>query len=83
MTAAQVLDVISRLPGCARQAADAVSAYTEVKMVKIAQDSEVRVSIHMDASSTTQMAKIMVQYGRPSGSSRTKFCTDTPLAGLL
>ena len=26
MTAAKVLDVISRLPGCARQAADAVSA---------------------------------------------------------
>ena len=26
MTAAKVMDVISRLPGCARQAADAVSA---------------------------------------------------------
>ena len=31
MTAAKVMDIISRLPGCA-QAADAVSAYTQVKM---------------------------------------------------
>ena len=31
-TAAKVMDIISRLPGCARQAADAVSAYTHVKM---------------------------------------------------
>ena len=32
MAAAEVLDVISRLPGCAGQAADAVSAKTQVKM---------------------------------------------------
>ena len=32
MTAAKVMDSISRLPGCAGQAADAVSAYTQVKM---------------------------------------------------
>ena len=32
MTAAEVIDIISRLPGCAGQAADAVSAYTQVKM---------------------------------------------------
>ena len=32
MTAAKVMDIISRLPGCAGQAADAVSAYTHVKM---------------------------------------------------
>ena len=32
MTAAKNLDVISRLPGCAGQASDAVSAYTHVKM---------------------------------------------------
>ena len=31
MTAAKVMDIISRLPGCAGQAADAVSAYTKVK----------------------------------------------------
>ena len=32
MTAAKVMDIISELPGCAGQAADAVSAYTQVKM---------------------------------------------------
>ena len=32
MTAAKVMDIISRLPGCAGQAADAVSAYTQVRM---------------------------------------------------
>ena len=32
MTAAKMMEVTSRLPGCARQAADAVSAYTQVKM---------------------------------------------------
>ena len=32
MTAAKIMDIISRLPGCGGQAADAVSAYTQVKM---------------------------------------------------
>ena len=32
MTAAKVMDVIARLPDCDGQAADAVSAYTQVKM---------------------------------------------------
>ena len=32
MTAAKVMDIISRLPACAGQAGDAVSAYTQVKM---------------------------------------------------
>ena len=32
MTGAKVMDIISRLPGCSGQAADAVSAYTQVKM---------------------------------------------------
>ena len=32
MTAAKVIDIISRLPGCAGQAADAVSACTQFKM---------------------------------------------------
>ena len=32
MTAAKILDIISRLPGCVGQAADAVSAYTQVKV---------------------------------------------------
>ena len=32
LTAAKVMDTIPRLPGCAGQAADAVSAYTQVKI---------------------------------------------------
>ena len=32
MTAAKIMDIISRLPGCDGQAPDAVSAYTQVKM---------------------------------------------------
>ena len=32
MTAAKVMYIISRLPGCDGQAADAISAYTQVKM---------------------------------------------------
>ena len=32
MTAAKVMDIISRLPGCAGQAVDAASDYTQVKM---------------------------------------------------
>ena len=32
MTAAKIMDIISRCPGCDGQAADAVSAYTQVKM---------------------------------------------------
>ena len=32
MTTAKIMDIISRLPGCAGEAADAVSAYTQVKM---------------------------------------------------
>ena len=32
MTGSKAMDAIARLPGCAGQAADAVSAYTQVKM---------------------------------------------------
>ena len=32
MTAAKIMDIISRLPGCVGQAADAVSVHTQVKM---------------------------------------------------
>ena len=72
MTAAKIMDIISRLPGCDGQAADAVSAYTQVKKgtcSQIIQNSKIGVSRHLDSSTTTQMAKIMVQYGRPSCSS--------------
>ena len=69
MTAAKVMDYISRPPGCPGQAAGAVSAYTQVKMEDEPSLSEVRMSRYLDTSTTTQMAKIMVQYGRSSRSS--------------
>ena len=75
MTAAKIIDIISRLPGCAGQAADAVSAYTQVKMGRCSQiieNSKIGMSRHLESSTTTQMAKIIVQYGRPSRSSWTK-----------
>ena len=72
MKAAKIMDFISRLPGCDGQAAEVVSAYTQVKMEdcsQMIQNSQIGVSRHLDSSTTTQMAKIMVQYGRPSCSS--------------
>ena len=71
MTAAKVMDIISRLPGCDGQAADAVSAYTQVKMEDAPKllKFKIGMSRHLDSSTTTQMAQIMVQYGRRSRSS--------------
>ena len=59
MTASEIMDIISRLPGCDGQAADAVSAYTQVKMEdahKLIENSKIGVSRHLDSSTTTQMA---------------------------
>ena len=72
MTAAKVMDIKSRLPGCAGQAADAVFAYTQVKMKdapKLLMIPKIGMSRHLDSSTTTQTAQVMVQYGRPSRSS--------------
>ena len=52
MTAAKVMDIISRLPGCARQAADAVSAYTQVtsgRCLQMIKNSKIGVSRHLDS----------------------------------
>ena len=59
MTAAQIIDIISRLPGSDGQAADAVSAYTQVKMEdahKLFKNSKFGMFRHLDSSTTTQMA---------------------------
>ena len=75
MTAAKVMDIISRLPGCAGQAADAASAYTQVKMEdapSLFKNSKVGMSRYLDTSTKTQMAHIMVQYGRSGRSFRAK-----------
>ena len=66
MAAAKVMDIISRLPGYDGQAADAVYPG---KNGGCSQISKIGMSRHLDPSTTTLMAKIMVQYGRPSCSS--------------
>ena len=48
ITAAKVMDIISRWPGCAGQAADAVSAYTQVKMKVAPQLLEIPMSERPD-----------------------------------
>ena len=71
MTTAKVMDIISRLPGCSGQAADAISACTQVKMedAPTLSKTPVRVSRYKDTSVRTQIAKILVQCGRPNCSS--------------
>ena len=55
----------------AGRSTDAVSAKTQVNgwCSKIIENLQIGMSRHMDSSTTTQMVKIMVQYGRPSRSS--------------
>ena len=59
MTAAKVMD-ICLYPG------------KNGRCSKITQNSQIGMSRHLDSSTTTQMAQIMVQYGRPSRSSWAK-----------
>ena len=62
MTAAKALDVSSRLPGCASEASDAVSAYTQVKMEdapKLWRLSESECPVNMETFTTFSMSKIM------------------------
>ena len=71
MTAAKVMNVIARLPDCDRQADDAVSAYTQVRLEDASkflkfQSQSVQI---FGCVYQTQKAEIMVQYGRPSRSS--------------
>ena len=54
MTAAKAMDVIARLPDCDGQVADAVSAYTQVKMRTHPDCSSfLRMSRRMDTAFTT------------------------------
>ena len=72
MTAAKVMDIISRLPGCDGQAADAVSAYTQVKnggCSQITENSQFGMSRHLDSSTTTQNGQNHGPVWRPSRSS--------------
>ena len=58
MTAAKVMDIISRLPGCAGQAADAVSAYNPGKIEdapKLLKKSQIGVPRYLDTSNKAQI----------------------------
>ena len=85
MTAAEVMDIICRLPGCDGQTADAVSAYTQVNMENAPsffENSEVRMSRHLDTSTETQMAKSWSSTEDPVVLlEQNLYCH--PLAGLL
>ena len=70
MTAAKLMDIKSRLPTCSGQAADALSAHTQVKMEDAAKLLNIPKSECPDTSTEAHMTKIMVQYGRSSRSSR-------------
>ena len=72
VTAAKVMDITSRLPGCAGQAADAVSAYTQVVMevASTFKNSKVRMPRYLGTFTEAQMVELMVQHGRPSCSPR-------------
>ena len=75
MTAAKIMDIISRLPGCDGQAADAVSAKTQVKMedarklLKIPNSECPDIWIRLPQH---RWPTCMVQYGRSSRSSWTE-----------
>ena len=69
MTAAKVMDIISRLLGCDGQAADTVSAYTQVKMEDAPKLMKIPKSECPDIWICLPRHYIMVQYGRPSSSS--------------
>ena len=86
MTAAKVMDIISRLPGCSGKTADAVSAHTQVKMedastLFLIPKSECP-DIWIRPPKHKQMANIMVQCGRSSPSFQ-KNLYSHPLAGLF
>ena len=72
MTAAKVMDIISRLPGWRwTSSRRSISFFPSEngRCSQSVQNSQIGMSRHLDSSTTTQMAKIMVQYGRPSCSS--------------
>ena len=85
MTAAKIMDIISRLPGCDGQAADAVSAHTQVKiedahkLLKIPKsecpDIWIRLPRHKWPKSWSSMEDPVVLLGRN--------LYGHPLAGLL
>ena len=73
MTAAKVMDIISRPPGYTRRRCSIrLHPGQNGRCTVVLKDSKVRMSRYLDTSTITQMAQIMVQYGRPSCSSWAK-----------
>ena len=72
MTAAKVMDIISKLPGCAGQAVRcSICQHTgqSGRCTDVFENSKVRMSRYLETFTKAQMAKIMDQYGRPRCSS--------------
>ena len=75
MTAAKVMDILfqtARLRWTSSGRSICLYPVKNERCSKITQNSKNGMSRHLDSSTTTQMAKIMVQYGRPSRSSSAK-----------
>ena len=86
MTAAKVMDIISRLPGCAGEAADAVSAYTHGNnggCSQIIDNSQIGMSRHLDPSTTTQNGLNHVSSMEDPVVPLERNLYSHPLAGLL
>ena len=71
MTAAKVMDIIFRLPGAQdkHRTQYLLVSGQNGRCSEIIENSKIGLSRHVDRPTTTQMAKIMVQYGRSSRSS--------------
>ena len=86
VTAAKIMDIISRLPGCDGQAADAVSAYSQVtmedahKLFKIQKSECPDIWIRLPKH---EMAKIHGPVWKTQSFLLKGICTVHPLAGLL
>ena len=68
----KTIDVIARLPGCDGRAADAISAYTQVKLEDASRLLKIPKSECPDVW-IRLLAKILVEHWRSCGTSRTKF----------
>ena len=70
MTAAKIMDIqIAWLRWTSSRRSISLYPSENKRCSQIGTNSQIGVSRHLDSSTTTQMAKIMVQYGRPSRSS--------------
>ena len=86
MTAAKIMDVIARLPGCDGQAADALSAYTQVnledapRLLKISKSEcpDVWIRLPRHKMSKNHVEKLKIQWSFPN-----EICTDTHSLVLL